>query len=561
MNSDIPDPLEVADYDLDSTIATSAFPPDSDSAIRKADVPAVKMTYSIYALFVLFLVNVLILMDRQILTVLAEDIKIDLNLSDADIGFVYGTAISVFYAIFSIPLGRLADVWVRKRLLGLCVASWSLMIFLTGSARNFVSFAFCRIAVGVGEAGAAPAALSMIADYFPARLRSTAMSVFGAGVPIGMGLGIFLGGFILDGWNNAYPEVGLAPFGLKGWQVAFFAVAATGPLLALWLLSLAEPVRGQSDGLVVTAPHPKPFQAAWTEMQSVVPLLSLPILRRLEGGYRAVRLNLIIAGIITLLVTLLIALTGSVAQWTALGVGAWCVTCWAQTLALRDPALFAMIIHCRSLLFSNFGLAGFVFVTTGVAAWIVPFLIRVHGISASEAGEVIGLLTVVFGFTGTMLGGVLADFLERFTPRARLYVIIGALVLSVGSAVLMLLAETTTEAYTYIALFLLTSSSWYGIGPSIANGLVMPRMRGVSSAFYLIVISLLGVAMGPYVIGHISDVIAASGLERGESLRQGMLWAMLSLFFTAPALLIAAFYLPDDDASRLERARALGEEV
>ena len=76
MNSEIPDPIAVADYDLDSTIATPAFPPDSDSAIRKADVPAVKMTYSIYALFVLFLVNVLILMDRQILTVLAEDIKI-----------------------------------------------------------------------------------------------------------------------------------------------------------------------------------------------------------------------------------------------------------------------------------------------------------------------------------------------------------------------------------------------------------------------------------------------------------------------------------------------------
>lgn len=558
MNSEIPN--AAAGYNPGAAAATPAFPSAKGSAIRADKVPTVKMGYSIYALFVLFLVNVLILMDRQILTVLAEDIKVDLNMSDADIGFVYGTAISVFYAVFSIPLGKLADVWVRKKLLGLCVTAWSLMILLTGSARHFVSFAFCRIGIGVGEAGAAPAALSMIADYFPARLRSTAMSVFAAGVPIGAGLGIFLGGVILDGWNHAYPDVGLAPLGLKGWQVAFFSVAAMGPLLALWIFNLAEPTRGQSDGLVMAA-QPKPFQAAWTEMQSVVPLLSLHILRRLEGGYRAVRLNLIIAGVITLVVALLITLTGSVAQWSALGIGVWCVTCWAQTLALRDPVSFGMIIQCRSLLFSNIGLAGFVFVAFGIGAWIVPFLIRVHGISASEAGEVIGLLTVIFGFTGTVLGGVLADVLERYTSRARLYVIIGALLLTAPSVVLMLVADTTAEAYTYIALFLLTSSSWYGIGPSIANGLVMPRMRGVSSAFYLIIISLLGVAMGPYVIGHISDVIAAGGVDEGESLRQGMLWAMLSLFFTLAMLVIAAFYLPEDDANRLARARALGEDI
>jgi MFS family permease len=521
---------------------------------------AVKMGYSIYALIILFFVNVLIVMDRQVLTVLAEDIKVDLNLSDADIGFLYGTAVAVFYAIFSIPLGRLSDVWIRKRLLGLCIISWSAMIALTGIARNFVSFAFYRIGVGVGEAGAGPAALSMIADYFPARLRSTAMSVFAAGVPVGAGLGVFLGGLILDYWKGAYPEVGLAPFGLKGWQVAFFFIAATGPLLALWLLTLVEPARGQSDGLEIPA-HAKPFHAFWTEMQSVVPLFSLHMLWRLGGGYRAVRLNLMIAGATATVVVGLIILTGSIAQWTALGIGVWCVTCWAQTLALRDPASFAMIINSRALLFSNLGLGGFFFLAAGVGAWIIPFLIRVHGVSASDAGQVIGLLSVFCGFTGAVLGGVLADMLEPYSARARLYVVIGALVLTAPSIVLMLQADTAAEAYKYIALFLLTSASCTGIGPSIANGLVMPRMRGISSAFYLIIISSLGVAMGPYLIGYISDTISDSGVERGESLRQAIQWALPSLFFTTVMLLISAYYLPKDEANKLARARHFGEEV
>jgi len=108
---------------------------------------------------------------------------------------------------------------------------------------------------------------------------------------------------------------------------------------------------------------------------------------------------------------------------------------------------------------------------------------------------------------------------------------------------------------------LLTSASWYGIGPSIANGLVMPRMRGMSSAFYLIIISSLGVAMGPYLIGYISDTIADSGVERGESLRQAMQWVLPSVFYTAVMLLISAYYLPKDEANKLARARRFGEEV
>jgi hypothetical protein len=103
-------------------------------------------------------------LDRQILSILAERIKADLGVSDAQMGFLYGTAFAVFYAIFGIPLGRLADVWDRRRLIAWGLAAWSAMTALSGLARSFAQLALARFAVGVGEASASPAAYSLLSD-------------------------------------------------------------------------------------------------------------------------------------------------------------------------------------------------------------------------------------------------------------------------------------------------------------------------------------------------------------------------------------------------------------
>ncbi len=122
--------------------------------------------YAKYVLFVLVLVYVFNFIDRQILSVLAEEIKADIGISDAEIGFLYGTAFAVFYAIFGIPLGRLADVWIRSRLISLGLLFWSVMTAMSGTARSFGSLAVFRFGVGIGEASATPAAFSMLSDYF-----------------------------------------------------------------------------------------------------------------------------------------------------------------------------------------------------------------------------------------------------------------------------------------------------------------------------------------------------------------------------------------------------------
>src|SRR5258705_7792867 len=184
--------------------------------------PAMRVSaYGWYALLVLVLVYVINFVDRQIISILAQDIKHDLHLQDAEIGFLYGTAFAVFYALFGLPLGRLADVWVRKSLIACGLAFWSAMTALSGTASSFASLGAYRIGVGVGEASASPAAFSTLVDWFPARLRATALSIYSSGVYIGAGIGIFLGGWIVDAWRAAYPEAeGVPPFGLRGWQVA-----------------------------------------------------------------------------------------------------------------------------------------------------------------------------------------------------------------------------------------------------------------------------------------------------------------------------------------------------
>lgn len=225
--------------------------------------------YANYVLAVLVLVYIFNFIDRNILSILAEDIKADLHINDAQMGFLYGTVFAVFYAVFGIPLARFADVWTRRSLISVGLGFWSLMTAASGLARSFSTLAIFRVGVGIGEASASPAAYSMLSDYYPPRLRATVISIYAAGVYIGAGIGIFLGGFILEFWSTNYtPET--APFGLKGWQAAFMMVGIPGLIMAIWVRTLKEPTRGISEGLVTKA-HPAPFRVLGKELTAIIP--------------------------------------------------------------------------------------------------------------------------------------------------------------------------------------------------------------------------------------------------------------------------------------------------
>src|SRR6476469_8245452 len=168
-----------------------------------------------YALALVSSAQGLSLLDRQILSILAPAIRADLSLSDSELGLLYGTLFSLFYALFSLPLGRLVDGWIRTRLLGICILAWSVFAALSAFAGGFGLLAFSRLGVGIGEAAAQTSANSIIFDTIPRALRGTAMAAMGITTSLGLGLSMALGGVVAQWWEKTFPA---HPGGFSGWQ-------------------------------------------------------------------------------------------------------------------------------------------------------------------------------------------------------------------------------------------------------------------------------------------------------------------------------------------------------
>lgn len=150
--------------------------------------------------------------DRQIIGILAEPIKVDLGLSDSQLGWLGGTAFALFYTILAIPIARLADRSDRSLILTAGLAFWSLATALCGIAQNFVQLFLARMSVGIGEAAGVAPAYSLLADLFPPERRARAMALFSLGIPFGSALGVVFGGLIaarID-WRMAFIALGLA---------------------------------------------------------------------------------------------------------------------------------------------------------------------------------------------------------------------------------------------------------------------------------------------------------------------------------------------------------------
>ncbi|MDE0884909.1 MAG: MFS transporter [Myxococcota bacterium] len=511
--------------------------------------------YANYVLIVLMIVYIFNFIDRNILSILAEDIKADLGISDSQMGFLYGTVFAVFYAVFGIPLARFADVWTRRTLISVGLGFWSLMTAASGLARSFPVLTAFRIGVGVGEASASPSAYSMLSDYYPRHLRATVIAIYGAGLYIGAGIGVFLGGFILDWWASTYPTN--PPFGLRGWQAAFLVVGLPGLGMAIWVRTLREPQRGMSEGLV-SEPHPAPFRLLAEELMTVIPPFNL---KPLLGHRGALRKNLVVGALCGLLAAFLIWLTGSVAQWTATAIGAYITFSWTQNLKLRDPATYAMMFHSRAFNYTMLAFPMIAFVGYGAGFWIPPLLLRMHDVSATSIGLYIGLGSALGGFIGITLGGVLADYLKTRFPSGRM--VLGYICILGVVPLLLLLLYTESMVLAFWINFFLTIPAACGasVPPTTASDLVMPRMRAVAGAYYILVNTFVGLALGPYAIGQISDVLNRGGMNDADALRSAIGLSMLifipALFF----LYLAQKHLPEDEASRLDRAHSLGESV
>lgn len=395
--------------------------------------------YALALLFVIYSVNHV---DRQIMHILIEPVRLDLGLSDAQMGLLVGGAFALFYTFAGLPIARWADRGNRRNIISIALAVWSVMTVASGLARGFFTLLAARVGVGVGEAGCTPPAHSLISDFYPAKRRATALSIYAMGVPIGTLLGLAFGGILAD---------------QLGWRMAFFVVGVPGILLALLArLTLPEPSRGQSDVALDDSLQPLSEVLAF--------LWARPSIRHV----------LIAASL--------------------------------QTLTLA-----------------------------GWGAWQATFLVRVHGLSLTQAGIALGLIAGVAGGLGTFGGGWLSDRLSSRDSRWYLWLPAAGALASLPFSLVAFTTGSISLALGFFVVAALGNHVYSAVGHAVVQSLVKPRMRAVMSAVALFAMNLLGFGVGPWAVGVIS-----ARLGGGAALREAMLWVSIFMVWACVHYLLAA---------------------
>ncbi|MCU0759035.1 MAG: MFS transporter [Steroidobacteraceae bacterium] len=221
------------------------------ATIPEADWPRPRVAW--YMVIVLMLAYILSFIDRVILGLLVGPIRADLGISETQMSLLYGFVFAVFYTGLGVPIAWAIDRYNRRNIIVVGVALWSGMTALCGVARGFVELALARIGVAVGEAVLSPATYSMAGDSFPEKKLGRALSVFVIGLPLGVGLALVIGGYVIKA-VSASPAYTLPLIGtIRAWQLTFLLVGVPGLLLALWIMTLAEPARRQHTDAVQKA--------------------------------------------------------------------------------------------------------------------------------------------------------------------------------------------------------------------------------------------------------------------------------------------------------------------
>jgi predicted MFS family arabinose efflux permease len=418
-----------------------------------ARVPLHSQRYRTYVLAMLVVVYVFNFLDRQIVTILAEPIKVDLGLSDTQIGLMSGLAFAIFYTVLGIPIARLADRANRVTIISIALVVWSAMTAVCGIAQNFAQLLAARIGVGVGEAGCSPPAHSLIADYFPPEKRASALSIYALGIPIGSILGLLAGGWIAE---------------FYGWRMAFFLVGVPGVALAIvFKLSVREPMRGMHDA-AVSAAEPQP------------PL----------------------------------------------------------------GATIRTLLRNRTMAHIAVGGALTAFVGYGIGQWLPAFFIRTHGLGVGETATYFGLVLGVASAVGTFLGGALADRLAGWDRRVYAWLpAAGVLVAFPFFAVALMLNQPYVAIVVLITPYLL-NSLWLGPAFGTIQNLAPMRMRALASAILLFIVNIVGLGLGPLLVGMVSDLLV--GTFGGESLRYSILISTAAYFWAGAHFLLAGRSIRQD---------------
>mgnify|MGYP002078548726 FL=1 len=519
-----------------------------------------------YALTIVALTQTMSFLDRNILAILAPEIKKDLNIGNAEMGLLYGTVFALFYALFSLPVGRLADGWFRTKLLAISITFWSFATGMAAFASGFAMLAASRLGVGIGEAATQPAGTSLIYDYWPKERRGFAMAVLAAAIALGLGGSSILGGYAAEWWSRTNPDSSL-----RGWQFAFIVAASPGFFLAILLWKLREPERGVMDG-IPTPPDPAPFAASGGLLASVLPGVNWVTLVQRRAAARHWLIN---GAAFTLIVVAMIVatrLTSAVSprpplelgglsinphglQWSVIGFGLIVIVNLIQGLSLSDRPAFAVITGSPALMLAMTIGALQTLINYGIMGFTPSFLMAEFKQTPAQVGLSFGLLSAAIGIVGPMITGPLSDRINlRWPGHGRVCVTLFALSLSPLIAIWVYAAQDITAFYIRFTLYSIVLTGWLPPLYAVMYDQVLPRMRGIMTSLYLILVTILGLGIGPYLVGMIAD-------SKGGQLAP----AILAINWVAPLivllLVLLALRVRRDEAGLIERARAASEPV
>jgi len=509
---------------------------------RAESASSVAGGYRYYALFVIVLVGVFNAADRGILPILAEQVKADLAISDAQLAVLHGAAFITLYTLLGIPAARLADRMSRPHLLAGGLAIWSCSTAFGAFAARFETLATARLGVGVGEATANPTTHSMLCDYFPVRLRSRVIATYLCGLFFGGGMATAVGGYLVGSWAIRCGQFALCS--MRSWQAAFLIMGVPGLLVALLALRLREPLRGASEGIPTIPPRTGHWRAALFDLLNVLPFAASVLLIK-ERAPGAARRNLVGAAVIIITAALLILLTGDSVQWIALSFGVYAIMSWCQRIARVDPSLAKLTLRTRSFVYAVLGFSAMGAMTGAVHFWMFPYAIREFGVGAAEVGLTLGPITAAGAIIGALGGSAIADIVRGRDPRG--YLLWSILTLALFSFALVgMIFSPNLATYSVAALvFTIFSYAWSAGSGAQVQDLVLPRMRATTSAVNALSITLATLALGPYWVGWLA--------QRNSSL----FGAMLSILVFAPIagllLWIAARTVAIDQSSKWER--------
>ena len=409
--------------------------------------PYASDAYRRYVLVLLTLSYAVNFIDRQLISILQESIKLDLGLSDTQLGLLSGFAFAMFYVTAGIPLARWSDRGNRRNIVTYAIGTWSLMTALCGAATSYLHLLLARIGVGIGESGGTPPAHSMISDIYPEEKRGTAMAIYSVGINIGIMFGFLFGGLI-----NEY----------LGWRWAFAIVGLPGLLLAILIRrTVAEPTR-------TVTPHVGQHDA----LSDVIALIP------------------------------------------------------------RSP-----VIRQFFLAVAIFSIGGY-----GAINWLGTYFIRGHELGSATVGTWLSLSIGVVGAIGTYTTGLLADKWGQHNRAWYMWIPALAAAVMVPFYGFIFTTDNTQWALWLNLIPSLFLAVYIGPGVAVLHSNVGAHQRATISALFYFVINIVGLGLGPTIIGAISD--ALSGSLGRDSIGQAMLyviptafaWASLHFFLAGRAL-------------------------